>query len=230
MPRLFSALMTRDEAGPSRFLRQVLRRCQSFSDAILVLDDGSTDDTVQVCEEHGAKVTRRASPTPAWGHESTARQELWELGAAVCQAEDDWILICDADQELMGDPRPLLNTSQVNCWGFTLYDLWSETEYREDQFWRGHLMSRPWMFAPKRVPQGWVPFWGDAGVHPGHAPLNFPMLMGVAPPSIHWRHYAYSTPELRQQKHAAYAAVSDQLSEFQKAHAASILDHDLRLV
>lgn len=231
MPRLVSALMTRNEAGPDRFLRRVLRRCQSFSDAIVVLDDGSTDETVQVCEEHGASVWRRDAEHPAWGHEASARANLWNLGVEACQGRDDaWLLIVDADQELMGDPRPLLQTTQVNTWCFTLYDLWSETEYREDNFWRAHQIARPWLFAPKRVPQGWVAQWPDAQVHTGHCPANWPMLAGVAPPSVHWRHYAYSSPELRKQKHEAYAKVSDQLSEFQKAHAASILDLDLRLV
>lgn len=217
--------MARNEAGPDRFLRRVLSRCQEFSDLIVVLDDASADATPDICREMGARVhTRATASVPAWGTEASARAELWAWASEYATDADDWVLICDADQVLVGNPRDLMRSVEVNTWSFVLYDLWSEQEYREDEFWRGHLVPRPWMFAVNRVPQGWQPLWPSRGVHPGHCPVNWPMVAGIAPPDrYHWLHYAYSTPELREQKAKQYQAIAHQLSPFEQAHANSIL-------
>lgn len=222
--RLVSAVLARNEAGPDRFLRRVLTRCLAFSDTVVVLDDHSTDATPDIAREMGCVVETRTALDHAWGHEGPARRELWELACRYATGPNDWILICDADQVLVGDVRALCRSRDVNCWAFVLYDLWSETEYREDNFWQAHQNPRPWLYAPHRVPQGWVPQWNDAGLHPGHAPINYPMEMAVAPTdTYHWLHYSYSTPALREKKHAQYMAQAHLLSPHQKAHADSIL-------
>lgn len=218
---LVSALLCRNEAN--RFLRPVLERCLSFSDTVCVLDDRSTDETPKIAESLGCQVrTRSILADPAWGKESAARKELWDWGAS--EAKDGWLLICDADQILHGDPRPLTQAWDVNTWSFVLYDCWSPTHYRADGFWRGHLTPRPWLFRPSAVPHGWVAEWPARGIHPGHSPMNFPIIPAVAPPdTYYWEHLAYSTPELRVQKHAQYVAQKDQLHPLELAHAESIL-------
>lgn len=222
--RLVVAFLARQEAAPDRHFARVLRRASQFADRIVVLDDGSTDGTAQLAREHGAIVRRRELATPAWGNEASARQELWDFALGECPDADSWVLINDADQELVGDVRSLCLSREVNAWSFVLYDLWSQTEYREDQFWRGHLTPRPWLFAPRRVPAGWTPEWSGRGIHPGHCPLNFPMVPGIAPPdAFYWLHHAYSTPAARQAKHAQYASRFHLMSDFERAHAASIL-------
>lgn len=221
--RLVVATLARQEAGPDRCFARVLRRASEFADAILVLDDNSTDGTAQIARDHGAIVKRRELATPAWGNEAAARQELWDFALEHCPDADSWVLINDADQELVGDVRSLCLTREVNCWSFVLYDLWSQTEYREDQFWRGHLTPRPWLFAPRRVPQGWTPEWSGRGIHPGHFPPNLPLVPGLAPPdAFYWLHYAYATQEARERKLAQYRQQFHQMSPFERAHAESI--------
>lgn len=217
---LVSALLARNEAD--RFLRPVLERCLSFSDTVLLLDDRSTDATPQIAQELGCQVrTRSVLLDPAWGHESAARKELWDWGVA--EAKDGWLLICDADQILHGDPRPLTEAWDVNAWAFPLYDAWSATHYRADGFWQAHLRPRTWMFCPSRVPEGWVAQWDPRGIHPGHAPANFPTMAACAPPDYYWEHLAYSSPELRAKKHRQYLDQKDLLMPGELAHAESIL-------
>lgn len=224
MPRLYTAILTRNEASPDRYLRKVLGRCREFSDAVLVLDDGSTDGTPQLARRMDCAVRQRQSGVPAWGAESSARAELWDFACEHATEPDDWVLICDADMELRGDPRLLCESEEVNAWCFILYDAWSATHYRADGFWRGHEIHRPWLFAPNRVPEGWVPSWPDRGLHVGHCPQNFPIYAGIAPILQWWYiHWAYSSPALRAAKHAQYAAKSHLLTDFERAHAASIL-------
>jgi glycosyltransferase involved in cell wall biosynthesis len=225
--RLFSLVLARDEADPSRYLRRVLERCREFSDAVLFLDDGSTDHTPEVARKYGSIVRRRKSDTAAWGNESPARQQLWEFGLDYATERDDWLLVCDADMEFRGDPRALCQTRELNAWAVVLHDMWTPTQYRSDQFWQGHLHHRPWLFAPRRVPDGWTPQWPERGIHPGHFPPNMLLSCGFAPQDewfyIHW---AYARPEHRAEKHRQYLSQAHQLSPFERAHAESILDFD----
>ena len=158
-----------------------------------------------------------------WGKEAPARAELWDWAAK--EAGNGWVLVCDADMELVGDPRPLLDTWEVNSWAWVLYDLWDDGQYREDQFWRGHLHPRVWLVRPSAVPRDYQAEWAPRGLHCGHLPANFPVHAGIAP-NLYWKHYAYVTPDLRKVKHAQYLMNAAHLSPFERAHAQSILDHD----
>lgn len=213
--------MARNEAG--KFLRSALEAWLDFSDEVLLLDDASTDDTLMVAGEFsGVRVAHRMTPDAAWGKEASARAALWEWACGNTEA-GDYILIADADQTPARDPRPLL-LSQPETVAFRLFDMWSPTEYRTDGHWKAHETARLWLF--KRVPEpseGWL--WPERGIHCGHAPLNYPITRFpvTAPIDFSWLHMAYSTPELRVAKHAQYASVAAQLSDFERAHADSIL-------
>jgi len=218
--RLVSALLVKDEAD--KYLTRVLQRCLSFSDEVLVLDDGSTDDTVKIAQDLGCLVKQRPQGG-MWGNESPARQELWERGAKL--AKDGWLLICDADMILEGNPRDLIDTWEVGIWAFVLYDCWDgEHQARVDGPWaHGPVTPRPWLFRPSVCVQG-APQWNQRGLHPGHAPLNLVGVGAVAPPdTYYWRHYAYVRPEDRQRKYKQYLSHADQLSPFERAHAESII-------
>lgn len=220
MSRLVTALLVKDEAD--KYLRRVLERCLAFSDEVLVLDDGSTDDTVKIATEMGCLVKQRPQ-AGMWGNESPARQELWERGAKF--AKDGWLLVCDGDQILHGDPRPLCDTWEFNSWAFILRDMWSATHYRTDGFWQAHLHPRPWLIKPTGLGPDFAPKWNGRGMHVGHFPPNAPLACGVAPVDTYWwEHLAYVSPESREAKLAKYLAVADKLSPGELAHARSISD------
>ena len=220
---LITAILARDEA--KRYLPQVLKRCSEFSDKICLLDDRSTDETAKIAQEAGALVrTRSILKDPAWGHETPARQELWDF--ATQEAGDGWLLVCDADMILEGNPRDLMQTWDVAAWAFVLWDCWdSETQARVDGPWAmGPQVPRPWMFRPSMCVNG-APQWSGRGLHSGHCPTNLCGVMGVAPPDTYWwRHLSYLKREDRVAKHAQYMAKAPLLSEFELAHAASIND------
>ncbi len=116
MPKLVAALLLKDEAGLDRFLRPVLAQLETLCDQIVVVDDGSTDDTVELCKGFGADVKVRDPSAPkAWGSEAAARAELWEFAVQHCGPKD-WLLFCDGDMVLCGDPRPLLASREVVAW------------------------------------------------------------------------------------------------------------------
>lgn len=215
-----TAILARNEAD--RYLERVIKHHLRFG-PVLVLDDHSEDDTVLVAAAAGAKVKPRAqNGGPMWGQESSARAELWAWMAE--EAGDGWGLICDADQFLMGDPRPLCTSWGVNTWSFPLYDMWdSEETYRADGFWQGYRHARPWLFKPNALGLT-KPEWNERGIHTGHCPLNYPMVAGVAPSDIYWLHLGYVAKADRVAKCEKYRNVWGQLSPFERSHALSILD------
>jgi hypothetical protein len=224
---LLTALLVRNEAAPDRYLRAVLTNARQWSRQLLVLDDHSTDDTPTVCREYGAHVLTRRDPTPAWGAEAPARRELWDIAAEAAAMLRCWVLFQDADMILSRDPTPLTWTESLNTWCWPLYDQWSETHYRADPpFWQGHLHPRAWLVCPWRVPDGWTPDFGDRGLHAGHLPANWPSTGAVAPPDYYWLHRSYRDPTHRRQKARQYLDRRDTLTDFEIAHAASILDGD----
>ena len=226
--RLVTAILARNEAAEDRYLRRVITRCMEFSDDVLVLDDNSTDATRDVAAEMGCVVRVRAD-VAAWGAEALARAQLWDAAAELA-GPDGWVLICDADMLLEGDPRPLCASWGVSAWAFPLVDLWdSEQTFRVDGPWGyGPRSPRPWLFRPQwhefaPVPFDFIPLWPERGIHCGHAPENWKGPIGVAP-DLFWKHLGWVRKEHRLRKAQQYASVASQLSEFERAHAQSILD------
>lgn len=216
---LVSAVLCRNEVD--RYLARVLTRLLEVSDHVLLLDDNSTDDSRTIARRLGCRVRKRSGDT-MWGKESSARRELWDWGTEVCG--DGWLLICDADQILEGDPRPYCESWELNTWAFPLFDCWgAETTYRADGHWQAHRHPRPWLFCPSRVPKGWVAEWSGRQIHTGHHPQNWPALTGITT-GLLWSHLGYVKSEHRAAKLAAYTDQMAQLTPFEAAHARSIGD------
>ena len=82
---LSACLIVRDEA---KRLPRCLRSLQGVVDEIVVLDTGSTDDTIAIARGFGAKVE-----TFAWVDDFSAARN-----AALALATGDWVLAIDADE------------------------------------------------------------------------------------------------------------------------------------
>jgi hypothetical protein len=132
------------------------------------------------------------------------------MAAAVAGA-DGWILVFDADMELLADVsdvRWACTATVVNSWAFPLYDCWnSESTMRVDSYWRGHETPRVWL-AKAQPHEGYVPAWNtERKLHVGHLPPNYPVVAGVLP-DVAYRHLAYVRAEDRAAKAAAYLALA----------------------
>ncbi len=83
-PLLTVAVIAFNEADR---IGRLLKACHPMSAEILVVDSGSTDGTVEICREHGAKVVHQT-----WGGYAAQKQ------SALGTARGQWILSLDADE------------------------------------------------------------------------------------------------------------------------------------
>jgi glycosyltransferase involved in cell wall biosynthesis len=94
MPRLALVVIARNEA---RCIARCLTSARPHVDAMIVLDTGSTDDTVAIAETCGATVHHFT-----WCDDFAAARN-----AALEYSDADWNLILDADEWLEGDASAL---------------------------------------------------------------------------------------------------------------------------
>ncbi|HEY9166523.1 MAG TPA: glycosyltransferase [Candidatus Kryptonia bacterium] len=91
-PKLSLCMIVRNEQD---YLPKCLASVKGIVDEIVVVDTGSTDNTLRIAEQHGARVVNQK-----WGNDfSSARNKSLEL------ATGDWILVLDADEELSPETR-----------------------------------------------------------------------------------------------------------------------------
>lgn len=218
------ASLVKNEAN--RMLSQALAAWQDFADEILILDDSSEDESIEICHEAGAIVHARASEQAAWGNESSARASLLRLAV---QVACDWIFVLDADMIPLCNPRRLFNSS-AEAVSFRLYDLWTTNpcQYRNDGFWHAHRVPRVWAVRTDSLPAD--PSWSGRGIHSGHLPTNYQTQRIItAPQDYSLLHYAYSREDWRVEKHARYLSLATDLGEFEREHAESIIDPEPNL-
>jgi tetratricopeptide (TPR) repeat protein len=83
----FCAIVKNEQNNLPRCLQSV----RPYVDELIVVDTGSTDETVNIAHQYGAKVSHFA-----WCNDFAAARNH-----AISQASGDWILMLDADEELI---------------------------------------------------------------------------------------------------------------------------------
>ena len=112
-PRLSVCLIARNE---EKFLGACLESVRGLADEIIVVDTGSTDRTVDIAKEHGARVDHFT-----WCDDFSAARN-----AALAHATGDWVLILDADETVPETShaalRGLIGNPKVMAWRLPIID------------------------------------------------------------------------------------------------------------
>lgn len=174
MIQLSIIVITKNEAVNIRECLQSV----AFADQIVVLDSGSTDETVAVAKEMGAEVYQN-SEWPGFGAQKNA---------ALQYATGQWVLSIDADErippELAGVIRTTLLTAKADTYAFA----------RQTQFCGQWIKHCGW--TPDHVirlfKRGQAHFSPDA-VHEKLVLSNPTAKVAVLAPAM--LHYSYRTPD-----------------------------------
>ncbi len=141
-PTLTISMITKNE---EQFLRNCLASVRDLADEIVIMDTGSTDRTIEIAKEFGAKV----------GHFDWIDDFAAARNAALDQARGDWVLSLDADEEIAAEDHEkiglLLRRARADAIQITTRNYCNRTAapdfHPDDNSYPGRCRSAP----------GWVP-------------------------------------------------------------------------
>lgn len=127
-PLIAAAIIVKNE---SEHLRRCLSSIREFCDEIVVVDTGSTDDTVAIAESFGARVLHKP-----WRDDFAASRNF-----ALDAVTAEWVLYIDADEELvMGSVDAMRavvgEATNVMAFGLRMHTQVNWTPYFDYRLWR----------------------------------------------------------------------------------------------
>lgn len=224
--KLTLSMIVKNESG--RYLQRALETHKPWIDQAVIIDDGSTDDTAAICEAvlDGIPLTLIRNSESRFANEVVLRKQQWE---ATVSTGPDWIINLDGDEILeagFADQVDDIVGGKEDAVYFRLYDMWSETHYRDDFYWRAHHIFRPFMIRYKpNIRYEWL----ETPQHCG----RFPVTIGHFPYLCHparLKHYGWARPEDRKAKHERYTRLDPGARYGWKEQYDSIMDERPHLV
>ncbi|MNW54666.1 Glycosyl transferase family 2 [compost metagenome] len=226
-PKLTLTMVVKNEG--CRFLRTVLQEHRKYIDEAVIIDDGSTDDTADICREvlQGIPLHLVRNSVSRFSNESELRKQQWD---EVVKTNPEWILSLDADEmfeaRFAQDIELLLREDNCDLFCFRLYDFWDDNHYRDDIYWRSHQSYRPFLL---RYREDFPYVWNDSPQHCGRLPENIFELPHQLS-NLRLKHLGWSRPEYRLDKYLRYMQLDPGGVYGWKEQYQSILDQHPKLV
>jgi glycosyltransferase involved in cell wall biosynthesis len=220
-------MVVKNERG--RYLEQALKQHRQYIDDAVIIDDASTDNTIEIVEQalEGIPLKLIRNDSSKFLNEIQLRKQQWEETISV---NPEWILNMDADEifenRFVEEADSLMRTSGVYLYCFRLYDLWTSNSYRDDAYWQSHHIYRPFLL---RYLPGYDYRWKETAQHCGRFPENifeFPNRMS----DLRIKHYGWAKREERLSKVKRYLLLDPGLQLGDKGQYMSILDRNPNLV
>ena len=225
--KLTLSMTIKNEAG--RYLREALEEHRRCIDEAVIIDDGSTDGSAEVCIEalNGIPFYIVRNETSKFSNEIELRRQQWD---ETVRTDPVWILNLDADEIFEGRFRSgvksLISQTNFDVVAFRLYDFWDSTRYRDDFYWRAHNFFTPFLI---RYNKNFDYRWRETPQHCGRFPENVLYLPRLNS-DIRLRHLGWARAEDRMEKYARYAALDPEARYGWKEQYDSILDESPNLV
>lgn len=195
------SMIVRNESN--RYLKQVLEHALNYIDKAVIIDDASTDGTVEICREILKDIphTIIELKESQFKQEYILRKRQWD---ETRRTNPDWILSLDADEifedKIISEISDLINQIETDAYCFRLYDFWDDKHYREDQFWQAHLYYHPFLI---RYIPGFPYKWRKTPQHCGRLPENV-LDRPYINTSFRLKHLGWAREEDRRKKYDRY--------------------------
>lgn len=219
--KLTLSMVVKNESG--RYLERALKAHREFIDNAVIIDDGSTDDTIEICKSilKDIPLTIIENKNSKFSNEVELRKQQWYETIAT---NPDWILFLDAD-EIFEDKfkyqvREMMKNIDIDCYIFRLFDFWDENNYRSDNLWYAHNTYRAFMI---RYQKNFKYEFKESNQHCGRIPQNV-MNLPYAKSELRLKHYGWSREEDRIKKYARYMLLDPEGREGSLEQYKSILD------
>lgn len=219
--KIVLSMTVKNEEG--RYLERVLRKAVNYVDEVVIIDDASTDHTVELCETLLKDIPHHLirNETSLFANEAKLRQKQWN---ETLKADPGWILCLDADEDpeesFWTHLREMAEDKRYDSYGIRLYDMWNENEYREDPYWNAHESSRVFLL---RYQPDFVYAWKETPQHCGRFPANLEDSKQLDT-DLRVRHFGWARPEDRKEKYDRYRQLDPEAIYGIRRQYDSILD------
>ncbi len=226
-PKLTLSMIVHNEGD--RYLKPVLEHAKKYITNAVIIDDASTDNTIEVCKKalEGIPLTLIENKKSLFSNEVNLRKLQFE---ETIKTNPDWILVLDADEifedKFKDEVKELIANENADAYYFRLYDFWDENNYREDQYWSAHMSYRPFLIRYKPEIQY---TWKETAQHCGRLPLNineYPVSIS----HLRLKHYGWAREDDRKSKYERYQTLDPDAKYGWKEQYESILDKTPHLV
>lgn len=226
-PRITLSMIMKNEG--ERYLREVLTAAKEYITDAVIIDDGSTDNSVAIVKEvlKGIPLTLIQNDQSKFGNECLLREQQWN---ETVKTNPQWILCLDADEifetKFKDQVSELVANPLVDAYYFRLYDFWDKTHYRDDQYWQAHNVYRPFLI---RYNPGMKYSFKQAAQHCGRFPLEVSSYTYQLS-NLRLKHFGWENNKDREAKYKRYQELDPGARYGWKEQYESILDPHPHLV
>lgn len=225
--RLTLSMIVKNEEN--RFLEDMLRSARDYISDAIIIDDNSSDRTVEICRSLLSSVPLKIieNKESTFQNEWKLRTQQWRETIAI---DPDWIIFLDAD-EIFEDKfkygvKELMKNDVYDVYLFRLYDFWNSDYYRDDDLWCAHRYYRPFMMRYKKDA---VYTFSELNQHCGRMPNNIFDFENIRC-SYRLKHFGWARESDRIQKFNRYMKLDPQGIYGSLRQYNSILDPNPNLV